>query len=254
MTEVPNYKKPPVREALIDIRVDRLPTTALPELERLHEELRKSYPEKRTTYAFEGHFEMQESTVTTSQKSHGAIGYHFASADGKRVIQFRLDGFTFSQLKPDPDESWPGWLSLKEEARKAWDLYVKVAGGREISRLAVRYINQVVIRSSKAIELNDYFSAAPQIPKKLPHQHLANFFSTITVDVPDLNALAVITHAPAPKPFPGSVTVILDIAILRAQKLSLDSGNIWEPLDQLRNLKNNVFEASLKKKAKELFK
>jgi len=252
MVQVPNYKKPPVREALIDIRVDRLPATTLPELERLHERLRQSYPEKRTTYAFEGRFEMQESSITTSQKSHGPSGYHFVSSDGKRIIQFRLDGFTFNQLKPDPDESWVGWANLRKEAAAAWEIYVKVAKPSEVSRLAVRYINQIVIRSVR-IDLDDYFTSGPQIPKDFPYQNLDAFISRVSIPIPDKNAAVTITHVPDPGRFPNSTTVILDIEVFRNQKMPLDNSMIWDTLDEFRDIKNNVFEASLFQKAKDLF-
>ncbi|MDE3241705.1 MAG: TIGR04255 family protein, partial [Nitrospirota bacterium] len=239
---MPNYKKPPVREAIIDIRVDRLPPTVLPELDHLHERLKTNYPSKKAAYAFEARLEMQEASTASSQKSHGIIGYHFVSSDEKKIIQLKLDGFAFNRLKLDPNESWSGWETLREEAKTAWELYVDIAKPKEITRLAVRYINQVVIRAV-SIELDDYFTAPPHAPKDFRYQDLENFFGRVAISIPDLNATAVITHAPAPNPFPDSVTIILDIDIFRQQRMALDSLMIWETLDRFRELKNNVFEA-----------
>lgn len=252
MSQKPNYKKPPVREALIDIRVDRLPSTVLPELERLHEKLNTNYPSKQTTYEIEARLEIHEASFAARQKSRGIIGYRFISSDSKKIVQSKLDGFTFNRLKPDPDEGWPGWETLREEAKNAWDLYVEIIKPREITRLAVRYINQIVVRAA-SIELDEYFTAPPRVPKELPYQGLDNFFGRVGISIPDLSATAVITHAPAPKPFPNSVTIILDIDIFRQQRMVLDSSIIWETLDRFRDLKNNVFEACLHQKAKDLF-
>ena len=249
----PTYKKPPVREAIIDIRVPPLPVTALPILDQLHGKLVQQYPDKKTTYAWEGKWEMRETTVVSSQKSHGPIGYRFTSADEKQILQFRLDGYSFHRLKPDPEGEWQGWDSIREEAKRAWELYVGETSPQEITRLAIRYINQVVIRAT-SIELNDYFTAAPQIPKRFRYQDLSNFFSRVAIPIKDLNATAVVTHAPSPRPFPNTVTIILDIEIFRQQKEPLDASMIWETLDQFRDIKNNVFEESLRAKARKLFK
>ncbi len=252
MSKMPNYKKPPVGEALIDIRVDRLPATVLPELERLPERLKTNYPSKETIYGIEASLEIQETSFAARQKSQGIIGYRFVSADKKKIVQLKLDGFAFNRLKPDPDENWPGWETSREEAKNAWELYVEVTKPREITRLAVRYINQIVIHAV-SIDLDEYFTAPPRVPQKLTYQDIDNFFGRVAISIPDLSATAVITHAPASKPFPNSITVILDIDIFRQQRMVLDSAIIWETLDRFRDLKNNVFEASLHQKAKDLF-
>jgi uncharacterized protein (TIGR04255 family) len=253
MPRTPTYKKPPVREAVIDIRIERLPGTVLSKLDQLHGKLIQQYPGKKTAYAWEGHWEMRETTIVSSQKSHGPVGYHFTSADEKQILQFRLDGYAFHRLKPDPEGSWAGWDRIREDARAAWELYVRETSPQEITRLAVRYINQIVIRAT-SVELNDYFTAAPQIPKKFRYQDLENFFSRVAIPIKDLNATAVVTHAPSPRTFPNTVTVILDIEIFRQQKTPIDTAMIWETLDRFRDIKNNVFEESLRAEAKKLFK
>jgi len=92
----------------------------------------------------------------------------------------RLDGFTFNLLKPDPRAAWPGWYALREEAQRPWDKYVRATNTVESKRLAVRYINQIVIPEGE-IEL---FTEPPRIPEGLP-QRLNHFFSRIQVNNPD---------------------------------------------------------------------
>ncbi len=253
MAATPTYKKPPVREAIVDIRIPRLPATSLSKLDELHGQLIHQYPGKNTAYAFEGQWEMREATISSSQKSLGPVGYYFTSSDEKQTLQFRLDGYTFHRLKPNPEEGWPGWQSLRKQAKSAWELYVAETNPQEVTRLAIRYINQVVIPTT-SIELDDYFTATPQVPKRFHYQDISNFFSRVAIPIHDLGATAVLTHAPSPRPFPNTVTVILDIEVFRDQKAPLDSDSIWETLDQFRDTKNSVFEESLRAKAKKLFK
>lgn len=167
-------------------------------------------------------------------------------------MQLQLDGFTINWLKPDPTESWLGWPSLKEEATRAWDLYVDVGRPQEITRLGMRYINQVVIPVSP-IDLDDYFTAPPSIPKALPYQDFGHFFSRVEVSIPQHNAKAIITQMPSEQEASGSIIVILDIEVLKVERMPLNSGVLWETLDQFRELKNTIFEASLHQKTKDLF-
>ena len=252
MSATPLYLRPPVREALIDIRIDPLPRSHLPALEELHERLSQDYPTKRTRHKWEGSFQIREATLTTSQRAQGPVGYRFESADGKQIVQFRLDGFTFNRLKPDPEESWAGWAVLRDEARRTWELYVSAVHPQEITRLAVRYINQIVIRGPH-IDLDDFLAAAPRIPQDLPYQTFHHFFSRVEINVPDVNAKAIITQAPAQEQTPNAVTLTLDIDVLRQERMRLDTVTIWETLDRFRDLKNTIFEASLRQRTKKLF-
>ena len=93
MEVAPSYSKPPVREALIDIRISPLAPTQLPVLEALHEQLRSSYPTKKKQQNLQGLWEWREETLS-SRTSQRIAGFQFESSDGTRIVQYRLDGFT----------------------------------------------------------------------------------------------------------------------------------------------------------------
>lgn len=251
MSSVPTYTKPPVTEALIDIRIDPLPVTQMSILESLHEKLRGEYPNKKPQKQWEGIWEVREDTMAATQKAHGTIGYFFESKAKKRIIQYRLDGFTCNFLKPDPHEAWPGWESLRDEARRTWDIYAKALEVQMITRIAVRYINRIVI-PAPVVQLSDYLTTPPDVPKDFEYQNVNNFLSRVTVGIPDLNASALITQAPAREPS-SEVVLLLDIDIFRNQRVSLHPQIIWQTLDRFREIKNSIFEKSLKPRAKELF-
>jgi uncharacterized protein (TIGR04255 family) len=247
-----NYRRPPVLEALIDVRIDALPADKVLHLEKLHDALQGEYPSKKIRYQFAGGVQIEGDRVVQSPHVTGPFGYRYESEDGRRIVQFRLDGFTYNRIKPDPDEEWPGWEQIRDEAKPAWTLYKDTFNLVEITRLAVRYINQVVI-PAPSIELYDYFTAAPRVPPDLPYQDMLDFSSAVTIKVPTCKALAHVKHYPAPQQYPGAITVALDIDVFRPERLTLSAFSIWELLDQLRALKNTIFEASLFPKTKELF-
>ena len=248
--KVPSYSRPPVREAIIDIQIDALSEELLPKLKDCGTEFEPLYPKSETQYL--GMISMKFSDADmTSEQNKQIRGYIFKSADENRCVQLRLDGFTFNLLKPDPGAAWPGWQVLREEAQRVWDKYVMVTSTVEIKRLAVRYINQIVIPEGE-IELLDYFTEPPRIPNGLP-QRLNHYFSRIVVNNPDPNASIIITQAPAPQQYQSQPTYTLDIDVIREQLMPLASFDLWSTLDRFRELKNTVFEASLHPKAKELF-
>lgn len=252
MLEAPKYKKPPVSEALIDIRIDPLPAEKLQLIEGLTNRLVANYPTKKLRYKFEGGVQIEGAKVVASPMHSGAYGIWLESEDQRGIIQLRLDGFTYNRMKPDPYDVWPGWKSMREEAREAWEIYAEALHLTEITRLAVRYINQIVI-PEPSIELYDHFSAPPKIPPSLPYQDMLDFSSSVTIKVPMYKAFAVVKHYPTPQIYPGAVAVALDIDVFRPGKVLLESFPVWETLDQLRELKNTIFESSLLSKTKELF-
>jgi len=253
MAGAPSYRKPPVHEALIDIRIDPISADHLQRLEDLHKKLIKEYPNKKVRRRFSGTVQIEATTVVRLPVESGILGYWFQSQDQRRLVQVRLDGFTYNRIKPDPHEEWPGWNKMRDEAKEAWKLYAEALNLSEFTRLAVRYINTIAIPVSP-IELYDYFTAPPRIPPDLPYQDMLDFSSSVTISFPAHKAIAVVKHAPAPQPYPGTISVILDIDVFRNERATLSTFPMWETLDQLRDLKNEIFEASLLPRTKELSK
>jgi len=252
LPKVPSFSCPPVCEALIDIKIDTLPIGLLPTLERLHEQFLQNYPEKKTRYQWEAEIKLSEGDIITSPKTQGTFGYRFESTNKKRLVQVRRDGFTFNQLKPDPTESWPGWDSLREEAKNGWDLFVGAIQTLKVTRMAIRYINQIVIPGDKA-NLDEYLTTPPKIPTGLP-QTLNNFFTRVEFINSSPDAKVLITQALSPRPWQNNVTITLDIDIFRENPTSMDDKSLWQTLDQFRILKNKIFLKSLKPKTRKLFK
>jgi uncharacterized protein (TIGR04255 family) len=250
-----NFSRPPVCEGLIDIRIQPLSLEALPIIEELHTHFSSRFPNKQTQYEISSSLKIEENKVTTKIKTPNPLGYLFESLDKKKLVQFRRDGFTFNQLKPDPDESWPGWESIKSEARELWDLYSQAMNFDNVERLALRYINKIVLKgkSGTGIDLDDYLTAAPQIPSPLP-QTLTNYFTRVEFPFPKVNGWGIIIMTPHPEKSSNTIKITLDIEVFQRKTMPLDNDLIWPSLDQFRDAKNEIFDASLTKKAKELFK
>jgi uncharacterized protein (TIGR04255 family) len=77
----------------------------------------------------------------------------------------------------------------------------------------------------------------------------------LVLPYPDLVSTGIVTAAvEPPSAEPTSLTLLLDIDVFREGQFDPGGPELWEMLERLRNLKNTIFEGSLTRKAKELFR
>ena len=246
MTEV--FPNPPITEALIDIRVQLPGNVSLADLENLHTQIKHGYPDKKTRNRWEGTLELKGEKEPLKTIRSQIDGYLFSTPDGKQVAQYRLDGFTFSRLRP-----YSQWEDVYREAARLWDIYRTETKPLLVTRLAVRYINSIEI-PSKSFDYDDYFTAAPKIPQGLP-QLLQHFFTRLVIPFPEQGAVAIVMQTPSDKQDPVNSATLLDIDVFAEVKnLSAEDARIDEIFGNLRKIKNDVFFNSITEKTKELFR
>jgi uncharacterized protein (TIGR04255 family) len=150
------YRKAPITEAVIDLRVTLPEETRVEALRDLHTRLTDTYEPPKEFFEALAHINLAgPSPITRTERSHR--GYRFDRADAKRVLTVKLDGFSYSFLPP-----YDRWESFRGEAKQLWDLYRDTYRPTLVTRVAVRYINRinVPLRSAErkdALRLEDYF-------------------------------------------------------------------------------------------------
>jgi len=243
------FPKAPITEALIDLKVEMSDRISVSQLEDLHSAIKEVYPGKKSRRRWEQRLEFREGKepVSSEAKNLGVDGYLFWSADEKQVVQFRLDGFTFSRLRPYSD-----WTQICGEAANLWNIYVEGAKPIQVTRLALRYINAIEI-PLKTFELEQYFTSPPKVPPGLP-EILEHFFSRILIQFPEEGAKAFVTLALSETKDPLVTPVLLDIDAFMEVQLTPKDAKIWDSLAVLRRLKNEVFKRSLRERTLELFR
>lgn len=242
------FAKAPLTEALVDIRVQLPDTVTLETLETLHDRIQRDYPKKNARRKWQGQVQFKENgePIATS-KDLGVDGYFFTSEDHKQVVQFRLDGFTFSRLRP-----YQQWSHLRDEAKRLWEVYNLQVSPIAVERLAVRYINSIEIPSKK-FDLEDYFTTPPDIPEGLACL-MEQFFSRMLIHFPEKGTKAFVTQTISETSDPLVTPIILDIDAFVESSFKPNSEAIWSALETLRDLKNQIFFSSVTEKAKELFR
>jgi uncharacterized protein (TIGR04255 family) len=239
------YPNAPIKEAIIDIRVTLPEATTLAYLTHgFNSSFLEAYPSRSDLFLFKGHFSAGTQVAATASQTQG--GYRFISKDKIHIVQWRLDGFTFSRLAP-----YDRWDSFQLEARRLWDLYRSSLLPTEITRVAVRYINQINIPHA-SIEWKDYFRTGPEISPNL-EQRVEACFVQIQIPQDDLKAKLSITQTLVPPSTPETVSVLLDIDLFRTEALPSTEEDMWTLLGKFRTRKNQAFEACLTKETRKLF-
>lgn len=245
MTGFPTLLKAPITEAVLDIRVKIREGMQVEHLNSIYDAVSGQYPEKKERHKWEGILEFKKGASPLSATAEAIDGYMFYSADQKQILQTRLDGFTFSRLKP-----YETWEHFRDEAHRLWHIYRDTVSP-EITRVALRYINKIEI----PLPINDfseYLTAAPSVPTDLP-QGVSSFLTRLVIHEPAIDASAILTQALEQIVNPEILPIILDIDVFRQKSEGISEEDAWKTFEQLRHFKNKIFFKSITPKAEVLF-
>lgn len=243
------FKNAPIVEALLDIRVSLPAETGLTDLDRFTAAVSDRFPDKETRYSYTAKGEVKiEPRPEPIHPKVESVGYQYRSQGKDKVVQARIDGFSFSKLKP-----YTKWSIFRDEAYELWGSYRKELGPIEVTRIALRYINRIELPLPVG-DFRDYVLTSPEIAPGIP-QALIEFFFRLVIPKPEINAVVIITSTiEPPKEGAKSIPYIFDIDAFRAVKLRPDADEIWEIFETLCDYKNEVFFNSITERAKELFR
>ncbi len=238
----------PIKEALLDIRVELPKQTSLNDLQSIYDSIKERFSEKQQKISYEDGFKMSANgTMETLPTSGKHDGYLFRCANENKIVQSRLDGFTFNKLKPYED-----WKNFRDEAHSLWDKYFEIAKPVKIIRLGLRYINEIEI-SLPMKNFKEYILTIPAIAPNLP-QALSGFFMQLTVPNHDIGAEAIITETIKKPTANNKLPFIFDIDVFQNTAYNENKSEIWDEFEKLRAFKNDIFFNSITEKTKELFK
>lgn len=258
----PHLNNAPIVEAMIDFRV-RLPAEFdIARFKALHPQLQAEYPKVEDQKLVEHKFEHAPGKQPShSVKDHGIHGSLFRSADDANIVQFRRNGFTFNRLKP-----YTSWEQVFPEATRLWKLYVETCRPIEISRIAVRYINRLMLPGPQ-LEFSEYLAAPPASPgsatsslaKLHPEmttgpQFVSGFVSRVVINDPDTHITAAVVQALEPPSEDRYIPVILDIDVFQQNVSNLDADAVLTRFEKLRDMKNRVFFGCITTKTFEMLK
>ncbi len=233
-------KNAPITEALVDLRLEP-PLSDVAELNGFRSAMASSFPEMHEQVQIKSVISLSQAVLPETRPT----GYFMRSADRTRVIQAQLGGITVSQLAP-----YQQWESLRDLAKLIASTYFGSVGSRSITRWALRFVNKIEI--PRGAELGEYFRLAPFSPPGFPQALEGAFLRFV---IPYEAARVILTQAIGEVPSSSSdkVAVILDIDAFKVGPIPSDGEALWGSLEELREIKNQVFFSCLTEKSVRMF-
>src|SRR5947209_2280742 len=112
------YKRPPITEAAVEVRIEGEINLKL--VERVRDRLLQSYPLPPQSL-FGADVELREDASTRVQQHF--LGYRLTAADGAGLVSVGPQFISTSRLAP-----YEGWESFIATARTNWDVWKRVVG------------------------------------------------------------------------------------------------------------------------------
>lgn len=243
MSTYPHLNNAPIREALFDIHVKMPEDMTIEKIEGFGQLIKDDYPQVSKRWSANVKIKPGSPPERAEQEQ---IGYVFISEDNKQVLQIRLDGFTFSRLRP-----YETWEKLRDEAKRLWKLFVDSLKPISIERVACRFINELSLEMPT--KLDDYITSLPSRIKGVPDL-LESFLTRVTMPNEELSAKAIITQALDRVDQEGKGILILDINVFKEGPFAVDRDDAWDTLESFHEYKNQIFFGSITEQTVEKYK
>jgi len=146
-----HYTRAPILQAVIDFGVDNGEGTPLEIFDSAKWAGFSDFTDRTPLYQANIEFSSEDQSPTATRTQ---LGFQYASADKKRVVSARLNGFGLMRLPP-----YESWEPFCEEARKLWKSYVAVRNPKSVNRVAVRYINRLELPLPKRIFAHGWWTS-----------------------------------------------------------------------------------------------
>ena len=228
---------------MIDFRVLREPELSALTFSDLIPSIGAKYSRVSSIHAFEARFGIESGGGLEQAQKRADLGWKYQS--GTELAQFRVDGFTFSKLEP-----YTTWEEVFGEAFRLWGVYVNLAKPKQLSRIAVRYINRMRITGNNRI--TDFLETPPLLPPPTP-QVVREFLASVHVADEQREAAAVVVQALEPQFDPNVMSLLLDIDAYHEGTLEPDDPNLPALFQSLRELKNQIFYAAITDRTAEMY-
>jgi len=249
--EFPHLSKAPIIEAVIDIQTiskESMPQDQIIEaLKNAHSQIKSEFPEiqARISRKIEITGTPPETVVRDLTE-----GYFYKSTDGVNVLQFRRYGFTLSRV-----QKYENFDLLLANAQRLWPIYLSVCGDVAVSRLAVRYINQIKV-PFPLLNNDDYLTDLRK-PKTSPSEtKLIRSFAdqTVSLDAASGATVSLVRFMQEPAKDATEAIVTVDIDVFRVvSDMAKDDKQLWDIIMSFRDVKNRLFFGAVGKRAIESY-
>lgn len=234
-----HYTRAPIVEAIIDMRVAWPQDAPLTRFDPIVDSLKAQFPTVRPIRTVEMGVMSTPDADPQFHTGHQNRGFRLDSGASDRVLQIQNMGFTYSHLAP-----YSEWATFRNEARTHWDAYVTATEVTGVIRVAVRVINKLTF-AGPISELPKYTNLGLKVPADIS---LATdgYFAQIQMNAgARIEGCKVIINSGVAAFDDGKQELLLDFDIYREGQWEPGSPDLWQLLDRMSDVKDDIFESCI---------
>jgi uncharacterized protein (TIGR04255 family) len=237
------YKRPPITEAVVEFRLAA--PISIEQVEKVKSQLTSEYPLPPQA--------VQKLAIhpgSLQQPSIELDGYRMVSSDAANIAVIGRSAFSISRLAP-----YTGWEDFISKARLNWAAWRKVVGWHEVARIGVRYINRIDVPNpdEKPILIDEYLLFRPIFPDFEGGQGIDTFAINGSMGIANSAFRLILNAGLTVSPLVKTTSFLLDIDVSQETRLPRNDDALWSLVEQIRDLKNRIFEASITDRSRRLF-
>ncbi len=237
---VDSYRAPPIIEAVIELQfADAVPFETI---QKKIARFGRHYPRHDINIDFQAHFSPEEASLTQSP-----AGYRFRNQSELEVLVLQIKSLGVAQLAP-----YPGWGAFRGRFVRDYEAHQDQFGRKSVARVGIRFINRIDIPQAEVV-IPDYLSIFPMAPN-LGNSIGLSFAIETTRQLEDARYNVTLRASTVQSPVPQMISFMLDIDLFRQVELPQRQDHLLAMLDEMRDIKNYIFEASITDKTRELFR
>jgi uncharacterized protein (TIGR04255 family) len=228
VAEPRHLPKAPIREAVIQIRTPLHPDIPVEALSALAHQL-PEYPQVSQMVTRQLWIDLD------SEPEEPPLGMVATTEDGKQIVQYRKDGFSFTQLAP-----YGNWTAFKEEALRLWSPYQERFGALVAERVSTRYINHLHLIYPLPSNPAEFILGLPEPPDGWPHSVVSFLYRHTLIDF-ETEIFVNVTQFLLDETKEDQIGIAFDIEAFKAGEIPLEPARLDAVLDGLRDMKNRIF-------------
>ena len=198
-------------------------------------------------------FGLNSETGPTFEVEPSLIGLRYSSPDGVRQFEARIDGFSFNHVSQRQGD-YGSWGQFSGEVAEVLALYLRHRAPQFVTRLGLRYINQFLLSESpgEALEVGDFFVFRPLWDGQTLGD-TGGFQMKMAFRQPN-DSLLLLSQETVPDEGSNSVLLDIDASFENLRLPAAQETEIWRRAQELRETKNEAFEACLTDRTRDLIR
>ena len=239
------YPAPPIIDAIVELRLKTQFDKR--ELDRVVKAIKPAYDKYNESGEVDVQLRIADGKVQAQPGPTRPV-HILSNEDQNDFCRIEEAKLHWSRLPP-----YEGWKSFKTRIFRDLQKLPKKIGIPSLERIGVRYRNRidVPVDEDSLCRYEDYLSVNLQLPNLLDPQD--GYQWKIEKHFKGRGMSATVISGIVPSELPKTMAFLLDVDVYVINDLPSDRERIADTLRRMRTLKNEIFEACVTDKAREIF-